>query len=687
MARGYDEDMRGQQNIYFMKYLNLIIDNNSDNTDNLYTYESMIEGLKIGDRVKVPFSIGNRECHAFVHSFAKGPDAKIKNYKRIISKDNLSLPTDAIRVIDWMRQRYFCKYIDGVKCFTPVGTEPKRKVKRDIFNGKHLDMLTPPSLTGEQEKAVKDILPYVERREHGVFLLHGVTSSGKTEVYIRIIDECIKKGRTAIMLVPEISLTSQTIQRFIGRFGPEYLAVLHSKLSKGERYNQWMRIKDGHAKLVIGARSAVFAPFENIGAIILDEEHETTYKSDMSPKYDTIEVAIKRGEINRSVVILGSATPSLTSAYRTVKGEYKHISLKKRFNKTPLPSVEIVDLRDELRGGNKSIFSRKLYNMMESCFEEGRQVILFLNRRGYSTFISCRSCGYVVRCDECDISMTYHKKDHMAICHFCGRGIEAPKLCPNCASEYIRYFGVGTEKVEEFTKKTFPGKRVERLDMDTTRRKGSIEAILNRFEKGETDILIGTQLVAKGLDFSNVGLVGIVSADVTLNIPDYRSSERTFQLITQAAGRAGRGLKPGHVVIQSYTPDHYAIQLGAGQSYREFYMAEIKFRESTVYPPFCDILYIVIGDKSEKKAQNVAEDIKESFLAKVGKGHRPYVLGPRAAPVSKAGGMYRYQLFIKCLPANWEKYRDALWLIKKKATREKKREWSLSIDVNPFGFM
>ena len=670
-----------------MKYLNLIIDNNSDKTDNLYAYGSTVEGLKPGDRVKVPFSIGNKEHDAYVHSFTEGPDPRIKKYKYIIKKDDLSLPTDAIEVIDWMRQRYFCKYIDGAKCFVPVGAPPKRKTRKGYFDGQDVELSTPPDMTEEQESAVKNIIPDIEKNEHRVFLVHGVTSSGKTEVYIRVIEECIIRGRTAIMLVPEISLTNQTIQRFIRRFGAEHLAVLHSRLSRGERYDQWMRIKNGHAKVVIGARSAVFAPFENIGAIILDEEHETTYKSDMNPKYDTVEVAIKRGQINRSVVLLGSATPSLTSAYRTVKGEYKHISLKNRYNKTPLPSVETVDLRNELSEGNKSIFSRKLYSMINACFEDGRQIILFLNRRGYSTFISCRSCGHVVRCKECDISMTYHKQEHRAICHFCGREADAPKVCPECGSKYIRYFGVGTEKVEEIAKETFPDKKVERLDLDTTRRKGSIEAILKRFEKGETDILIGTQLVAKGLDFSNVGLVGIVSADVSLNIPDYRSAERTFQLITQAAGRAGRGDKPGHVVIQSYTPDHYAIQLGANQSYGEFYRTEIKFRERTVYPPFCDILYIVIGAKTEGEAAIAAGKVKELFLRGVGKEHASHVLGPRAAPISKSGGLYRYQLFIKCLPDNWEKYRDALWEIKKGIARGKKKEWNLLIDVNPFGFM
>ncbi|HZK01362.1 MAG TPA: primosomal protein N', partial [Anaerovoracaceae bacterium] len=419
-----------------MDYVNLIIDNNSVMTDTLYTYGSTVKGLKPGDKVIVPFGLGNKEYESYVHSVADGPDPKIKRYKKVISQDTIiSLPTDAIEVSDWMRQRFFCKYIDAVKCFLPIGSAPKRR-RKSYFDGKDIQAVPAPVLTDEQDRAVNEIAPYIGNNRHKVFLIHGVTSSGKTEVYIRVIGECLKKGKTAIMLVPEISLTGQTIRRFQERFGSEQLAVLHSRLSKGERYDQWMRIKKNEAKVVIGARSAVFAPLENIGAIILDEEHETTYKSDMSPKYDTVEVAIKRAEISGGIVLLGSATPSLTSSYMAERGVYKKVTLKTRYNKTPLPTVEIVDMREELKEGNKSIFSRLLYNQIYDSLNMGQQVILFLNRRGYSTFISCRSCGYVARCDECDISMTFHKAAKQAVCHFCGKRIEAPKICPDCGSKY-----------------------------------------------------------------------------------------------------------------------------------------------------------------------------------------------------------------------------------------------------------
>jgi primosomal protein N' (replication factor Y) len=671
-----------------MEYVNLIIDNSNDNTDMLYTYASEIEGLKPGDKVTVPFALGNKEYDAYVHSIADGPDSRIKKYKHIIEKDPLvSLPSDAVEICEWMRQRCFCRYIDAIKCFAPVGAAAKRRPRKDLFEGKGVEAVAPPILTPEQKEAVEKITPYLQRKEHKVFLIHGVTSSGKTETYIKVIEECLRLQRTAIMLVPEISLTSQTIHRFQQRFGTDELAVLHSKLSKGERYDQWMRIKSGEAKVVIGARSAVFAPVENLGAVILDEEHETTYKSDMSPKYDTLEVAIRRARRSGGVVLLGSATPSLASSFRASRGEYEKILLKTRYNKAPLPDVDVVDMREELKQGNKSIFSVKLYEQIRTCLDEGRQIILFLNRRGYSTFLSCRSCGYVMRCKECDISMTYHKARGEIVCHFCGRRAKVPDVCPECGSKYIRYFGTGTEKVEEIAGETFPDAVIERLDLDTVKRKGSIEAILARFGKGKTDILIGTQLVAKGLDFSNVGLVGIVAADISLNIPDYRSAERTFQLITQAAGRAGRGTVPGKVVIQSYTPEHYAIQLAAEQDYDLFYETEIRIREQIGYPPYCDILYIVLAAKSNEEAAEGAEKIRQSFLRRIGKDHAVNVLGPRPAPINKAGGLCRYQLLIKCSEENWEAYRTALWKIKNKVIKEKQKEWTFSIDVNPYGFL
>ena len=672
-----------------MEYVNLIIDNSSDKTDNLYTYGSEISGLRPGDKVLVPFARSNKTREAYVHSVIEEPDASVRGLKYVIEKDpDISLPHKSIELCDWMRNRYLCRYIDAVKCFTPAGSAPKRARKSE--NNKETaeaDRNVPPALTREQKEAVDRIRPYILHNTHKVFLVHGVTSSGKTEVYMRVISECIERGKSAIMLVPEISLTRQTIERFTGRFGADAIAVLHSKLSKGERYEQWMRIKQGKVKIAIGARSAIFAPFDNIGAIILDEEHETTYKSDMTPKYDTSEVAVEMGRIHNAAVLLGSATPSLVSAYKANEGEYELIQLTERYNKMPLPAVEIVDMREQLRNGNKSIFSLELYHEIKKCLDEKQQVILFLNRRGYSTFISCRNCGFVMKCRDCGISLTYHKDREEAVCHFCGHSVKIPAVCPDCGSRYIKYFGTGTEKVEEMAALAFPEAAIDRLDMDTARRKGSTDKILSRFAKGKTDILIGTQLVAKGLDFANVGLVGIVSADISLNIPDFRSPERTFQLITQAAGRAGRGERPGKVIIQTYNPEHYAILDASVQDYRSFYTKEIEIRRQIGYPPFCDLIQLILAAGNEEEAENAAVKVKEAFLRRTGKNNSNTVLGPKPAPMSKVNGLYRYQMLIKCSPENWELYKNALISVKKKVNTEKDKEWIFSIDINPYGFL
>lgn len=703
-----------------MKYVNLIIDNASDHTDNLYTYGSEIPGLKPGDKVTVPFARGNRQREAYVHSVADALDPKIGAVKQVAAKDEeISLPPLAMELCGWMRERYLCRYIDAVKCFLPAGKPPKRKKAEALSQGipaaenRNLEdrdgegcapeCSAPkqqgaenhpleigkdlPQLTREQEKALERIRPWILAGEHRVFLLHGVTSSGKTEIYMRAIAQCISRGKTALMLLPEIALTAQVIQRFSERFGEENLAVLHSRLSAGQRYDQWMRARQGRAKIVIGARSALFAPLDHIGAVILDEEHEGTYKSDMTPKYETAEVAVRLAELHKAVVILGSATPSLAAFYRAERGEYEYLQLAERYNKAPLPAVEIADMRSELISGNKSIFSRDLYREIQDCLSRKQQVILFLNRRGYTTFLSCRSCGYVMRCPECNISLTYHKAAGAAVCHYCGFREEIPAACPQCGGKYIKHFGAGTEKVEELAGELFPGASVERLDMDTVKRKGSIEGILSRFSKGKTDILIGTQLVAKGLDFANVGLVGIVAADVSLNIPDYRSPERTFQLVTQAAGRAGRGDKPGKVIIQTYSPDHYAVRTASGQDYRSFYEIEIGIRRQLSYPPFSDLIQLVLAADTEEEAASGAEKIRDAFLRRTGMAHSPFLLGPKPAPINKVKDQYRRQILIKCLPENRELYQKVLFSIKNKVTAEKGKEWSFSIDVNPYGFL
>lgn len=671
-----------------MKYVKVVIDNANDNTDILYTYRCEVDDISIGTKVFVPFARGNKRKEAYVFQVMDQLDEEIKGIKSIADiASEWKLTEEVVNTCIWMKNQYLCRYIDAIKCFTPSGSSSKRGKVRRPYQDLEPEPNEKKPLTPEQEDAVDEIVPVIREHRHRVFLLHGVTSSGKTEVYTRVVEACLAEGKSVILLVPEISLTGQTIDRIMGRFGSARVAVLHSKLSLGERYDEWMRINRGEVDIVIGARSGIFAPLPNCGAIILDEEHETTYKSDMTPKYDAVEVAIKRAQENHAVVLLGSATPSLVTAYRAEQGKYEKVSLYKRYNQVPMPEVEIVDMREELKGGNKTIFSVSLYQQMKEVLAAGRQVILFLNRRGYSTFVSCRSCGYVMKCSECGISLTYHKSLQQGVCHFCGYRQHVPTSCPVCESPYIRYFGSGTEKVEEAAKELFPDQNVERLDLDTVSKKGSLDSILNRFKKGKTTILIGTQLVAKGLDFANVALVGIVSADVSLNIPDFRSAERTFQLITQAAGRAGRGREQGKVVIQSYTPDHYSILAAADHDYAAFYQKERMIREQTAYPPFSDLIQIVLSAETEEEVERVSRKVVDNFLALAGREEKPYVLGPGPAPMNKIKGLHRYQLLIKCMPGKWEQYGPILNKIKLGISTDKKTASLISIDRNPYSFL
>lgn len=670
-----------------MKYVNVAIDNNNDNTDTLYTYACEFDQVQVGNKVFVPFAKGNRIKAAYVFAVLEELQSKVRGIKYVDRIDEeISLSEKTMATCEWMRKQYLCRYIDAINCFTPSGSSSKRGKIRTPYKDVVGEMGNVKSLTLEQAAAMEKMIPFIENHQHKTFLIHGVTSSGKTEIYMRAIEECLAKDRTAIMLVPEISLTTQTIERFIGRFGLENIAVLHSRLSLGERYDEWMRVKNGEVKILIGARSGVFAPLENIGVIILDEEHETTYKSDMTPKYDTVEVAINRAKQNQGIVLLGSATPSLVSAYKAERGQYEKIRLHERYNKAPLPTVQIVDMREELKGGNKTIFSVALYNEIKNCLDQKRQIILFLNRRGYSTFVSCRSCGYVMKCKECGIALTYHKSRDEAVCHFCGYREAVPKLCPECHGKYFKYFGTGTEKVEEVTKEFFPDHVVDRLDLDTTKKKGSVDKILNQFKKGKTDILIGTQLVAKGLDFANVGLVGIVSADITLNIADYRASERNFQLITQAAGRAGRGDELGKVIIQSYSPKHYSILAAAKHDYDEFYSTEIMMRSVLLYPPFSDLIQIILSSEKEEEALLQSKKVAATFIDKAGKESEAFVFGPQPAPINKVNGHYRYQLLIKCKEENRSAYAAIINEIKLGISTKKGENYLISIDINPYSF-
>ncbi|QIB69960.1 primosomal protein N' [Aminipila butyrica] len=668
-----------------MKYVNVAIDNKNDNTDNLYTYGSHFDDIQVGSKVTVPFAKGNRVRTGYVFDVLDHLEEEIKGLKYIESVDEeIRLSTEMMDTCRWMRKRYLCRYIDGINCFTPAGSVSKRGKERRPYKDMEGEGRFPPQLTGEQAAAMAIMEPDIKSKQHEIFLIHGITGSGKTELYIRLINSVLEEGRNAIVLVPEISLTTQVIQRFIGRFGPDQIAVLHSRLSLGERYDEWVRIRSGQVRIVIGARSAVFAPLRDIGIIILDEEHEATYKSDMAPKYDTVEVAIKRAKSYDGLVVLGSATPSVSATYRAEQGIYKRVELTERYNQVALPMVEVVDMRQELKAGNKSMFSTALYGQMKTCLEEGQQVILFLNRRGYSTFISCRECGYVMKCPDCGIALTYHKAEQGAVCHYCGKTEPLPTACPDCGSKYIRHFGTGTEKVEEFTAELFPDYPIGRLDLDTIRLKGSVDKIINDFRKGKTKILIGTQLVAKGLDFKQVGLVGIISADVILNIPDYRAAETTFQLVTQAAGRAGRGDKEGKVVIQTYNGEHYSIQAAAQQDYQAFYHTELMVRQSLLYPPFSDIVQVIVAAAKENVCINGAQQVLGALERELGEEFKHQIFPPQPLLINSKKEHFRYGILIKCPKG---KRGTCLWAvdkIKRAVNIGKKVPFSVSVDINPY---
>ncbi|MBR2181320.1 MAG: primosomal protein N', partial [Oscillospiraceae bacterium] len=478
------------------------------------------------------------------------------------------------------------------------------EVLRNPLEGKVREVSAPLLLSNAQEKAVKTVLD----GKKGTFLIHGVTGSGKTEVYMKIAMDSLEKGKQVIILVPEIALTPQMTGRFFNRFGNN-VAVLHSALSLGERLDEWRRIKRKDANIVIGARSAIFAPCDNVGAIIIDEEHEQSYKSESSPRYHARDIAHFLAKKHGCPLILGSATPSIESYYKAKCGEYTLIELLDRFNKKPLPEVFISDMREELRDGNKTVLSRLLAGEMAENLSRREKTILFLNRRGYSTFVSCRDCGFVFTCPNCNVSLTYHKSGDNLTCHYCGHSQKVVSVCPNCESTRVKDFGKGTQKAEEQILSIFPGAKALRMDADTTSGKRGHEKLLDRFTEEGTDILLGTQMVTKGLDFEDVTLVGVLAADASLNIDDFRAQERTFNLITQVCGRAGRGEKEGRCVIQTYSPENPTLLLAAKQDYKSFYEEEIEYRREFFYPPFCDIVNITVSSADKEAAEKRASEI------------------------------------------------------------------------------
>lgn len=522
--------------------------------------------------------------------------------------------------------------------------EEEVEVYRDPYENRVFERTQALPLTPEQTLAITPVLQTIEEDLHKVFLLYGVTGSGKTEVYLQSIQRVLEKGKEAIVLVPEIALTPQMVKRFKGRFGDE-VAVMHSGLSTGEKYDEWRKIQRKEVKVVVGARSAIFAPFENLGIIIIDEEHETSYKQEENPRYHARDVAIQRAKKYGCPVVLGSATPALESFARAKKGVYELLTLPSRMNSGPMPHVEVVDMREELREGNRSMFSRVLMEKLKDRLEKQEQTVLFLNKRGHSSFVMCRDCGYVVNCPDCDISLTYHRFSERMKCHYCGYESLVPTQCPECQSEYIRYFGTGTQKIEEELGKVLPEARVIRMDVDTTSKKGAHEKLLTDFGEGKADILLGTQMIAKGLDFPKITLVGVLSADTMLHIPDFRSSEKTFQLLTQVSGRAGRHELTGEVIVQTYTPEHYSIQFAAQQDYDLYYEREMQIRKLHHYPPFYYISLITVSHENLMKVVSVTEKITGYIRNSL--SPEAIVLGPVASPIPRIKNRYRYQCLIK----------------------------------------
>lgn len=517
-----------------------------------------------------------------------------------------------------------------------------------VFRNPQIGKMRKPDITSyteEQMKAIEIFAKDYASGERKTYLIHGVTGSGKTEVYMEMISQVIEAGKQAIVLIPEIALTYQTVMRFYRRFG-DRVSIMNSRMSAGERYDQMQRAKRGEVTVMIGPRSALFTPFPNLGLIVIDEEHEPTYKSEQVPRYHARETAIERARISGASVVLGSATPSMEAYYRASKGEYRLIELKNRARLQCLPEVYTVDMRKELAGGNRSIFSDKLRELIRERLEKGQQTMLFLNRRGYAGFISCRSCGYVEKCPHCDVALSSHKNGKL-VCHYCGYEKSMITVCPACGSVHIGGFRAGTQQIEELVKKEFPEARVLRMDMDTTKNKDGHEKILSSFANEEADILVGTQMIVKGHDFPNVTLVGILAADMSLYSDDYRAGERTFQLLTQAAGRAGRGKEKGEVVIQTYNPEHYSIEAAARQDYEGFYREEIQYRALMGYPPVEQLMAILMTGADEKLLETAAEYLKE-YAQKMDKNHLLTIIGPASPYVGKVNDIYRKILYLKC---------------------------------------
>ena len=600
---------------------------------------------EVGKRVYIPFNSAKRV--GYIVKLEDNPMVDFpKDLIDIIDEEPIFTP-DMIELARWMKDNYFCSWGEALESMIPgVLKHGKTSMETRVKEVLAPVAATDPHEPNQEQKVVLDsVMKCLDEKRHEVFLLHGITGSGKTEIYLQTVQRVVSKGKTGVILVPEISLTPQTVESFKSRFG-DNVAVFHSKMLESARFAEWKKIKRGEAKVVVGPRSAVFSPFKDPGIFIIDEEHEPSYKQDDVPRYHAREVAIERARVAGIPVILGSATPSLESYHKALLGEYHLVELTQRVSEKELPRVKLVDMRMEMetRTG-KYVISRVMAEALKKDVAKGQQALIFLNRRGFSTFVVCRGCGFVLKCKKCDAPLVYHETKKELICHHCGYKEHPTDICPSCNGDYLMYKGTGTQKVEGELRKILPGARIERMDSDTMSKRGSHDKILSEFKQHKIDVIVGTQMIAKGFDFPKVTLVGVVSADANLNLPDFRSGERTFNLITQVAGRAGRGDLGGEVIVQTFTPDNYAVKMAAKHDYGAFYSREIQSRRELGFPPFMNLVKLTIRSKKEENVIKFSENLAKLLTNRV-----PEIdmIGPVPSPMVKLRGFYRWNILIKC---------------------------------------
>ena len=662
------------------KYADIIIDISHEAIDRTFQYkipDEIIDNLEVGMQVQVPFGQSNRLRKGYVIGISYEPSYEPEKIKAISKIPDKSIPIEGklIKLAVWMKENYGSTMYAALKTVMPVKEKIKKVAQRTETPEYYIAKAPVLDLNPNQQQIINAFKEDIVSGNLNTYLLHGVTGSGKTEIYIECIKEVVRHGGQAIVLIPEIGLTYQNVARFKQHFG-DRVSIINSRQSKGEKYQEITKAQNHQVDVVIGPRSALFTPCKNLKLIIIDEEHDQAYKSDQTPKYHAKDTAIERARLEGASIILGSATPTMESYALAKLGKYKLWELKERPEGMDMSEVSIVDLREELRLGNRSIISKELYDKIEDRLNKKEQIMLFINRRGYNSFVSCRECGEVIKCPKCDVSLSLHNNGFM-MCHYCGHIEREPKQCPKCSSKLIGGFGTGTEKVEEEIKRLFPEARTLRMDKDTTLRKGAHGDILNRFIKHEADILVGTQMIVKGHDFANVTLVGIMLADMSLFSNDYMAGERTFDLLTQAAGRAGRGDKKGEVVIQTYQPEHYAIVAAAKQDYEGFFDMEMSYRKIMNYPPIYNMMVVLLSGPDYEETVSFSEVIAKELKAECRDKSRLRIIGPGDATISKMNDLYRRVIYIKC-----QSIEDL------KSTREKIEEYkheniSITLDVNP----